>query len=131
MKLQRIIPELIVADVGKSIQFYVDILAFEVREVAPSMENPSWAQLVAGTTPLMLQERASVLDEIPILRSRSGPGSGILVFAVESRETARVLHLQIKDRANEVSSLLETEYGSTEFTLTDPDGYILLISGKD
>jgi catechol 2,3-dioxygenase-like lactoylglutathione lyase family enzyme len=122
-----IVVELGVRDVGVSTRFYTGALGLTLEEVAPSSpEPPRWAELSLGTSRLMLQAHDDLKSEVPNIVDEAGKASAVVVLRM-TVEDARRLH---DDLAGSASSLVETDYGTVEFTLSDPDGYALLVAGR-
>jgi len=68
--------------------------------------------------------------EIPSISNRIIGGTTILVFRLNSRDAVRNLASKLTNQVQIVSSLRETDYGTVELIIADPDGYMLLFSGE-
>lgn len=123
-----LVPELDVADLETSLEFYVGILGFRVRYERP---EERFAYLERESAELMLEEAAG-----PGRRFRTAPlerpfGRGVNlqiacgdVEALERRVTAAGLDLIVAletrwYRAGQI------ERGNRQFVVADPDGYLL------
>jgi len=62
MKLKEVVSELVVEDVKRSIDFYKEMLGFEVTAQVPETGSPGWAELVNGSARLMIQSREEPLN---------------------------------------------------------------------
>jgi uncharacterized glyoxalase superfamily protein PhnB len=107
---------LIVDAIEPCLGFWEDQLGFErVREVAHG-ESLGFVMLQSGSTELMLQSRASVADDMPVLAA--GPWRSALYLEVAD--------LAVIEAALGATPLLfprrETFYGATEIGLLDPAG---------
>ena len=131
MKPKQLVPELVVQDVENSIRFYSDGLGFQVLAKAPEVGSPTWAELVNNSIHLMLQARKDAVAEIPEISSRTIGGTILLVFRTDSKDTVENTWNSYSGKGNVVLPLRKTEYGTVEFAITDPDGYILLFAGSD
>lgn len=131
MKLKEMVPELVVEDVNSSIEFYKSTLGFEVVAQAPEQGVPAWAELVNGSVRLMMQEKQETLLEIPTLTDRTIGGTTLLVFRIEGQDSVRHIWSSLQNRDGIVLPLRETDYGTVEFGITDPDGYVLIFAGSE
>ncbi len=78
----------------------------------------------------MLQEIGGLADHLPgIARKLTGPSHAIVV-RVGSADDAEALYRRLDELGVESqTSLRRTHYGTTEFSIVDPDGYVLLMAG--
>jgi uncharacterized glyoxalase superfamily protein PhnB len=129
LKEQGIVCELGVTDVASSMDFY-ERLGFERIEVEPAGESLSWAELAFRGSRLMLQEIGGLADHLPGITRRLAKPSHAVVLRVGSADDAQALYRRCHDvGVAPQSSLGRTHYGTTEFSIVDPDGYVLLIAG--
>lgn len=112
MKMNRLIPMLPAADIGRSIEFY-EKLGFSVES---RRDEWRWAMLAFGECRIMVDQSINVHPGVP--------RSGVLYLypddIVEYHKHVRASGLEIPD-------LESTFYGLTEFRLDDPDGNRLWI----
>ena len=118
-----LIPNLVVADVARSLIFYRDVLGFEVVTTVPAEAPHVFVWLRRGDVHVYLNDAQAVLRE-----SHGGAGlaagqSGISMFLKVTG--LRALHDAIAPRVTIVAPLERKFYGLTEFALTDPDGYLI------
>ena len=123
-----VVPELDVADLGRSLAAYCDILGFRCHVARP---EERFAYLIRGPVHLMLEEAAG-----PGRRFRTAPlehpyGRGMnLQIEIPDVDTlhARVLAsdlgiiIPLEERWYRQD---DTEAGNRQFVLADPDGYLL------
>lgn len=129
MKFAALIPELYVTDYAKSLSFYVDIIGFTVEY---TRENPSFAFLSLGDAQLMLQQIEPTDEHTGPLEYPLGRGMN---FEIET-DDVDALAQRFKDAG--VRLLLDptdflrqtgdTQSGSRELRVLDPDGYFLRFS---
>lgn len=130
MKLKEIIPEFIVKDVSNSIKFYEDNLGFKVDMTVPDYYPYCWAQLSLGDYKIMLQEHSVTLDEI-IDFPKVLSSTNLLVLKYDNVNETKELFNMFKDKEVKIfSDYKETEYGTVEFGVLDPDNYMILISAE-
>ena len=72
-KLNKLTPNLMVEDVNQTIQFYRDVLAFEVLATVPEEGTFAWAMLKRDNVEIMFQQRVSLTEEIPTLPTSGSP----------------------------------------------------------
>ena len=126
--MSRLIPELDVSDLDRSLAFYVDVIGFKVLYDRPE-ERFAFLDLAGAL--LMLEEAA-------------GPGRRFRTAALERPygrgvnfqiETANVdaLHERVRKAGIEIAIAIEelwyrrdeVELGNRQFVVADPDGYLL------
>ena len=126
--MSRLIPELDVSDLDRSLAFYVDVIGFKVLYARPE-ERFAFLDLAGAL--LMLEEAA-------------GPGRRFRMAALERPygrgvnfqiETANVdaLHERVRKAGIEIAIAIEelwyrrdeVELGNRQFVVADPDGYLL------
>ena len=130
LKEPGIVCELGVVDVASSIAFY-ERLGFATIELEPANGSFSWAELSFHGSRLMLQEIGGLAGHLPGIGRRLGKPSHAIVLRVGSIGDAEALYRRMDELGVELrSGLHRTDYGTTEFSIVDPDGYILLIAGS-
>jgi uncharacterized glyoxalase superfamily protein PhnB len=118
-------PVLRVRDVELSLGFYTHVLGFEGEGGLPGMDGkPVYAEATLGDAKIMLARRAS--------------GSGIfaansfgidLYLTLPDRVDIEQYYAQLKAREiTIVEDMHEELWGDHAFTITDPDGYRLIIA---
>ena len=120
--LQKLTPNLIVADVQRSIDFYRDVLSFTVTSTVPDQGPFVFAIVQRGGVEVFLNAPQPAGAEYPALAARDIGGTLTLFMHVKGiRQALEAL----KDRVNIVMPLEKKWYGVTEFAFTDPDGYVI------
>jgi len=116
---RSLVPMARVADVARSIRFY-EALGFRLRNTfAPAEEkNPTWAWLESEGASLMVARATQPID---------GAAEGVLFYVYcDDVEAARAACLAAGIEAGPIASPFYAPRG--EFRVTDPDGYILMIT---
>ncbi len=117
MKLE---PLIYVTDLKKSLDFYIGILGFKLGNLYPDAENPSYAPVFIGENKLMLcQARESNLKFYP--SGLSGSGAQFFVQV----EDVDLYWNKLFDKTNAVDSIETKSWGDREFTVKDPDNYLI------
>lgn len=113
-KILAIMPVLKVADLRRSVDWYRAILGFEAGEVLTGDGGGEHCFLRAGEAELLLST-GSHLGGSPAF-------TGTLYFRVVGVDA---LYARAGGRAEVVWPLERQEYGTREFGIRDPDGYLL------
>lgn len=130
MTIHSFVPELMVSDVDRSIAFYRDVLGFTVEAVAPESGKPMWAELAVANFRIMLQARSEMLLEMPFLSGRGNQSTTLFVLRCSS-STVRQFAEQNRKAVEACVPLRNTDYGTTEAGILDPDGHVVLLAGRD
>ena len=112
------LPLIAVADMARSLRFWVDTLEFRIVSRWPDEpdEAPGWAALASGAARVMLQagHHTRTLDP-----ARDTGGTVMLNFYVEGLDAIRQRIEAAGYRCGQVRRMF---YGAREFYLLDPDG---------
>ncbi len=120
--LTKLTPNLIVADVSRSIAFYRDVLGFTVQATVPDAAPYVFAIVQSGAVEIYLNAPEPATSEYPAFKGR--PIGGTLTLFVQV-DDVRAAHEALKNRVDIVMPLETKWYGVTEFAFTDPDGYVI------
>ena len=120
--MKKLSPNLMVDDVNRTIDFYRDVLGFELIASVPEAGTLNWAMMKCGGVELMFQSWSSLGDDLPQLRKAMPPGPVLLYIDVES---VQILRQQIEGKAALLKEIQVTFYGTKEFTIQDCNGFIL------
>jgi lactoylglutathione lyase len=121
-QLNKITPNILVADVDKSVVFYRDVLGFVVEDTVPDKSPLVFAIVKSGNVQIYLNAPGPAMEEYPALKGR--PLGGTLTLFIEV-DDIRGSYEQLKDRVQVVMPIEKKWYGPTEFAFLDPDGYII------
>ena len=123
--LKKLAPNFMVANVGKTIEFYRDTLGFQVLTTVEGDSETALAIMHRDNVELMFQSRNSPSDNVPALA-----GSIIGASQTVYIEVSDIGHLyeQLKGKVEIVVDLHSTFYGTQEFYFKDINGYILSFS---
>jgi catechol 2,3-dioxygenase-like lactoylglutathione lyase family enzyme len=128
MSAPPIVPELDVADLARSISFYVDVLGFRVRIERPEEQ---FVYLTRGPVHLMLEQADG-----PGRRFRTAPleypfGRGMNLqievpdvdhLHAQALKAGAAIHISLEERWYRQG---DKEAGNRQFVVVDPDGYFL------
>jgi catechol 2,3-dioxygenase-like lactoylglutathione lyase family enzyme len=123
MKLRSLVPVLDVRDVDASIDFYCEVLGFELRDKAEWSGKTEWALLKSDQVQLMLcAAREAEIEEA------EAPGEGVFFLHHENIES---LLVGLGTRGyTTMEPLLPGSKSRRDFYLRDPDGYVLWFSTR-
>jgi uncharacterized glyoxalase superfamily protein PhnB len=126
--LTKLTPNLIVADVSRSIAFYRDVLGFTVGPTVPEAAPFVFAIVQSGAVEIFLNAPGPAVAEYPAFKDRPIGGTLTLFIQVDD---VRGAHESLKDRVEIVMPLEKKWYGPTEFAFTDPDGYVITFAQQE
>ena len=121
-QFSSVTPNLIVADVERSMAFYRDILGFTVETTVPDASPYVFAILRSGPVEVYLNAPGPAFEEYPVLNGRPIGATLTLFIRITGIQAA---YESLKTRVNVVMPLEKKWYGPTEFACTDPDGYVI------
>lgn len=125
MKIKDLTPNLMVKDVNKTVDFYKNILGFDVIATVPEEGVWVFAIMQSGSNMLMFQEEKSIKKEYPQLNKFEQSGGFTFYIHVDD---VHALYDQLQGKAAIAKDLHQTFYGSTDFAIEDCNGYILTFS---
>jgi catechol 2,3-dioxygenase-like lactoylglutathione lyase family enzyme len=121
-QLTSLSPNLIVADVERSIAFYRDVLGFTVEQTVPDAGPFVFAIVKSGAVELMLNAPGPAVEEYPAFKGRPIGGTLTLFIHITGIHAA---YEALRAKVTVVLPLEKKWYGVTEFAITDPDGYVI------
>jgi lactoylglutathione lyase len=125
--ISKLTPNLIVADVDRSLAFYRDVLGFEVQTTVPEAGPFVFAAVTHGNVEVFLNARDVAVAEYPAFQGRPLGGTLTLFMEVTGVEAA---HERLNPQVQIVMPLEKKWYGSTEFAFLDPDGYVITFAER-
>ena len=126
MKLKSLIPNLIVEDVNRSLLFYHNTLGFETVLTVPEAGVLDFAMLKLDDVTIMLQSFSGYAEALPENKDQKIGGTIFLYIDVENLDE---IYKKVRSAGAEiVVDINTTFYGTTEFTIKDSDGYLLIFA---
>ena len=125
--VNKLTPNLVVADVSRSIAFYRDVLGFELQTTVPEAAPFVFAIVTSGPVEIFLNAKDAAVTEYPAFNAHPIGGTFTLFIEISDVEAA---HRQLKSKVDIVMPLEKKWYGVTEFAFVDPDGYIITFAGR-
>ena len=114
------IPVLNCRAIDDTLNFYQQLLQFVIVKKRESNNELKWVHLMHGDTTLMLQAS----DQQPAETTPFQQSSFSLYFFINN---IKELHHFIKAKNHKVSEIKTTDYEILEFSLTDPEGNIIVL----
>jgi uncharacterized glyoxalase superfamily protein PhnB len=120
--MDSLAPNLFVKDIRATIEFY-KTLGFNLVMSVPGEadDNLVWAMVTNNKVTFMFQTFQSLGDTLPMVSRQDG---GSLLFYIKI-QNIRSFFDSIKDKVIVINGLQKTFYGATEFSITDPNNYLL------
>jgi len=119
--MEKVSPNFFVDDLQLTIAYYQNIEFQVVTTVPDETGEIIFALLVNGSVTFMFQTFKSLKDQLPSVHRQNG---GSLLLYVKMKGI-RSFFERVKDSANIISGLERTFYGATEFSVVDPNGFVL------
>jgi uncharacterized glyoxalase superfamily protein PhnB len=124
---KKLTPNLLVANVERSLAFYVDLLGFERGMTVPEESPFVFASVASGAVEIFLNDAATGIKEYPAFAGRPLGATGTLYIEVEGVDA---LHDRLKPMVRIVTPLVTQFYGVREFAFEDPDGYVITFAER-
>ena len=114
-----------VKDVNKTVDFYKNVLGFNVLATVPESGNYVFAIVSSGAVLISFQEEKSIKEEYSQL-NKFAEGGGLTLYIHVTDVNG--LYEKVKGKATIAKETHKTFYGSTDFAIEDCNGYILTFS---
>ena len=121
-QILKLTSELVVTNVDKSVDFCVNILGFQKLE-----GDSHFTRIKAGASEIMLMLKSDFDQELPSLNRPQNSGLSLLVVEIKFIEE---FYEKIKNIVTIHRPLQLTDYCTQEFTISDPDGYLIQFSQR-
>lgn len=125
MKLESLSPNMMVTDVNETLNYYKEILGFNIIDTNPESGKLEWGFVMLDNVGLMFQEEKSLKNEYPELNIFNAGGG--LTFYIRI-ENINAFYKKIKNNVKIIKPMNTTFYGTNEFAIIDINGYILTFS---
>jgi uncharacterized glyoxalase superfamily protein PhnB len=131
MKFSDVTPNLVVADVQRSLAFYRDVLGFSLVTTVPEAAPFAFAWMQRDGVNVFLNSVESVRADHAELGARPIGGTNTLFVMIEADTVAAgvdAMFAAIGNRARVIMPLVDQFYGMREFGIEDPDGYVIFFA---
>jgi uncharacterized glyoxalase superfamily protein PhnB len=126
-QFKKLTPNLLVANVERSLAFYVDLLGFERGMTVPEQSPFVFASATSGPVEIFVNDAATAVKEYPAFAGKPIGATGTMYIEVEGVDA---LHDRIKDRVTITMPIVTQFYGMREFAIADPDGYVITFAER-
>lgn len=123
----KLTPNLIVANVERSLAFYVDTLGFERGLTVPDQSPFVFASVTSEAIEIFLNDAATAIEEYPAFAGKPIGATGTLFIEMQGVDA---LHERIKSSVKVVMPLATKFYGMREFAIEDPDRYVITFAER-
>ena len=123
----KLTPNLVVANVERSLAFYVDTLGFSRGLTVPDASPFVFASVTSGAVEIFFNDAATATREYPAFANR--PIGATVTLFIEM-EGVNALHDRLNGSVKIVMPLVTQFYGMREFAIEDPDGYIITFAER-
>ena len=124
----KLTPNLVVANVERSLAFYVETLGFSRGMTVPDESPFVFASVTSGPVEIFFNDAAAAIKEYPAFAGRPIGATGTLFIEMEGGVDA--LHDRLKPTVKIVMPLVTQFYGTREFAIEDPDGYVITFAER-
>ncbi|HEX6465255.1 MAG TPA: VOC family protein [Vicinamibacterales bacterium] len=133
MTFSDVTPNLVVADVARSLAFYRDVIGFSLVTTVPETAPFAFASVQRDGVNVFLNARDSVRTDLPELGARPIGGTCTLFIVLEAETTTAgvdAMRSTVGSRARVIMELKNQFYGMREFGIEDPDGYVVFFAQR-
>jgi uncharacterized glyoxalase superfamily protein PhnB len=123
----KLTPNLVVANVERSLAFYVDTLGFSRGLTVPDASPFVFASVTGGAVEIFFNDAATATKEYPAFANRPIGATATMFIEMQGVD---VLHDRLKASVKIVMPLVTQFYGLREFAIEDPDGYVITFAER-
>ncbi len=123
----KLTPNLLVANVERSLEFYTKTLGFERGMTVPDASPFVFGAVTAGAIEIFFNDAANAVKEYPAFGGKPLGATGTLFIEVEEIDA---LHDRIEPDVTIVMPIVTQWYGMREFAIADPDGYVITFAQR-
>jgi lactoylglutathione lyase len=124
---KKLTPNLLVANVERSLAFYVETLGFARGMTVPDESPLVFASVTSGAVEIFFNDAATAVKEYPAFAGRPIGATGTMFIDVEGVDA---LHDRLKASVKIVMPIVTQFYGLREFAIEDPDGYVITFAER-
>jgi uncharacterized glyoxalase superfamily protein PhnB len=124
MTIKKVTPLFVVDRIETCLPFWCETLGYEKRVEVPHEGAIGFALLENAAGEIMLQTRASLEGDLPLVAARSP--SALLFVEVDS-----LAQVQAATRANAIVAERTTFYGMRETVVVDPAGTVIIFAQNE
>ena len=126
-QFKKLTPNFLVANVERSLAFYVDIIGFARGMTVPEQSPFVFASVTSGPIEIFFNDAATAVKEYPGFAGKPIGATGTMFIEVEGVDA---LHHRLKGRVTITMPIVTQFYGMREFAIEDPDGYVITFAER-
>jgi uncharacterized glyoxalase superfamily protein PhnB len=126
----KLTPNLLVANVERSLAFYADVLGFTRGMTVPEQSPFVFASVTSGAIEIFFNDAATATKEYPAFAGKPIGATGTMYIEVDAADPIDALHDRVKPHARVTMPLVTQFYGMREFAIADPDGYVITFAQR-
>ena len=123
----KLTPNLVVANVERSLAFYVDTLGFTRGLTVPDAAPFAFGSVTSGAVEIFFNDAAAATKEYPAFANRPIGATGTMFIEMQGVDA---LHDRLERSVKIVMPLVTQFYGLREFAIEDPDGYVITFAER-
>jgi uncharacterized glyoxalase superfamily protein PhnB len=123
----KLTPNLLVADIDRSLAFYVDLLGFTRGMTVPDEPPFVFASVTSGSVEIFFNDAAAAVKEYPAFGGQKIGLTGTMFIEVTGVDA---LHDRLRSSVAIVMPIVTQFYGMREFAIADPDGYVITFAER-
>jgi lactoylglutathione lyase len=124
---KKLTPNLLVANVERSLAFYEGVLGFTRGFTVPEQSPFVFASVTGGPVEIFFNDAAGAIKEYPAFGGKPIGATGTMYIEVEGVDA---LHDRLQPTVPIVMPLVTQFYGMREFAIEDPDGYVITFAQR-
>ncbi len=125
MRIHEVVLELMVKDVGATVEFYEQKLGFSTLVKEPASGAFTWAKMQLGNFQISFKEENTLKDEVSLMANQAIGGSAILCILLE--EGIQTYYERLQGDVQIVNPLHFSACGMNEFSILDNNGYLITV----
>ena len=126
-QFKKLTPNLLVANVERSLAFYVDVLGFSRGMTVPEQSPFVFASVTSGGVEIFVNDAGTAAKEYPSFAGKPLGATGTMYIEVEGVDA---LHDRVRSRVRVTMPIATQFYGMREFAIEDPDGYVITFAQR-
>jgi uncharacterized glyoxalase superfamily protein PhnB len=124
----KLTPNLVVADVERSLAFYADLLGFTRALHVPDEPPYVFASVTGGAVEIFFNQADTVVKDHPEWAGKTAPSAANSMF-IEVQGVDE-LYARVRSKTKVVMEIVTQWYGMREFAIEDPDGHIVMFAER-
>ncbi len=122
----KLTPELFVTNIEETIAFYEKLVPTKIIISVPQAAPRAWALANIDGCDVMFFTKDCTSPEVKLFAKQRTGQNVILYFDVPDKKTLDAIYAKAKkENAQIIVDRYNTEYGSTEFSIKDNNGYVV------